>query len=375
VSPDVFFPRYDGFGERRTGSEGDAASAAWLREQVAANGADAALVPIPFPRFIPTRAVLEGPGFAFDGLPLFDGGLTDADGIAGAFGPLDSDAPIAWAEIEANAASLPGNAFAQLRAKSRHAGIVIAPRTKSGGLAPINAQDAEAPFGPPVLQLPGRDAPRLAALAAARTEARLIVQGCRESGLSHNVAASLRGSAPPLVLLTPRTSWWTCTAERGGGILAWISALSALAAAPRSRGVTAVATCGHELGHIGAHRAVAAQPAIASQSLLVFHLGANLGTAEEPHLRVRTNVPGLAERMAAKLIDAGYPGASIEAITGGKANGEAHEIESRGGRYLSLIGQNPWFHAPEDRWPVSIDRDRAGAIARAAAAMAVELAT
>jgi hypothetical protein len=79
--------------------------------------------------------------------------------------------------------------------------------------------------------------------------------------------------------------------------------------------------------------------------------------------------------MTARLTGEGYPGAAIEAITGGKANGEAHEIESRGGRYLSLIGRNPWFHAPEDRWPVSIDCDRAGAIARAAAAMAVELAT
>ncbi len=72
------------------------------------------------------------------------------------------------------AASLPGNAFAQARAASRHAGIVIALRTRPDGLAPLNAHDLEAPFGPPVLQLAGRDAPRLLALAAAGTAARLV---------------------------------------------------------------------------------------------------------------------------------------------------------------------------------------------------------
>jgi hypothetical protein len=374
MNPATFFARYDAFGERRTGGDGDAASAAWLMEQAAAGGAAARLMPISFTRFAPTRATLEGPGFAFEGLPLFDGGLTDAEGISGALGPLNSDAPVAWAEVEPNAASLPGNAFAQLRARTRHAGIVIAPRTRSGGLAPINAQDAEAPFGPPVLQLAGRESSRLAALAANGTAARLIVQGGRGPGLSHNVAATLSGSAPPLVLLTPRTSWWTCTAERGGGILAWLTALDALAGARRSRAAIAVATCGHELGHIGAHRFFAAHPTLAAEAMLVVHLGANLGTAEEPHLTVRSNVPGLADRMAAGLADAGYPRASIEAMSGGKAGGEAHEIESRGGRYLSLIGRNPRFHSPEDRWPAAVDAERAGAIARSVAALAVELA-
>jgi hypothetical protein len=184
----------------------------------------------------------------------------------------------------------------------------------------------------------------------------------------------LPGAAPPLVLLTPRTSWWTSTAERAGGILAWVGALRALAAAPRARGVVALANCGHELGHIGAHHAFAREPELASNSALVLHLGANLGCAETPHLVVRSNVAGLADRMAEALAAAGHPSGAIEAVTGGKANGEAHEIEARGGRYLSLIGDNPWFHAPEDRWPVSVDLPRAEAIAHAVVAVAMQQA-
>lgn len=374
MNPSAFFADYDAFGERRTGGEGDAAAAAWLRDKAEAAGADARLLPAPFTRLTPGTATLDGAGFAFEGLPLFDGGLTGPDGITGRLGPLGSDAPIGVAEMDPAAASLPGNAFAQARAGSRHAGIVIALRTRPDGLAPLNAHDLEAPFGPPVLQLAGRDARRLLALAEASAEARMLVTGTRARAVSNSIRAELPGAGPPLVLLTPRTSWWTSTAERGGGILAWLAALKALAGARRSRGVVALATCGHELGHIGAHQAFAAEPHLATDAPLVIHLGANLGAAEDERLTVRSNVPGLAERMAALLEAAGHPRPPLEVATGGKASGEAHEIEARGGRYLSLIGKNPWFHAPEDRWPVSVDCARAGAIARAVAAMGVEQA-
>ena len=372
MNPAAFFADYDAFGVRRTGGEGDAAAAAWLCERAAATGALARLVPVDFIRLAPGEAVLHAGSARFDGVPLFDGGLTD--GIAGALGPLGSTAPIGFAEMDPAAASLPGNDFARARADSRHAGIVIALRTKSDGLAPLNAHDAEAPFGPPVLQVAGRDAAAIGALAAAGAQARLVVQGVRGPGGSQNIRAELPGAAPPLVLLTPRTSWWTSTAERGGGILAWLAALKALSAAPRARGVVGLATCGHELGHIGAHRAFAAEPWLAKDAPGVIHLGANLGAAEDERLTVRSNVPGLAERMAEALAAAGHPRAPLEVVTGGTANGEAHEVAARGGRYLSLIGKNPWFHAPEDRWPVSVDCARAGAIASAVAAMAVGLA-
>lgn len=374
MTPSQFFADYDAFGERRAGSPGDAASASWLHDQAARAGAGAALLAVPFTRFEPGAATLTIDGRTIEGLPLYDAGLTPPGGIRGAFGPLGSPAPIGFANLLPAAASLPGNDFARARAASRHAGIVIALRTKPDGLAPLNAHDHAAPFGPPVLQVAGREAEALAALAGRGSTARLVVEGTRSPSVSHTVRAELPGEAPPLLLLTPRTSWWTSTAERGGGILAWLKALEQLAHMPRRRGVVALATCGHELGHFGAHHAFAAEPTLARDAVLGLHLGANLGTAEDATLIVRSNVPGLADRAADALVAQGYPRAAIEAVTGGTANGEAHEIETRGGRYLSLIGRNPWFHAPEDRWPVSVDADRAGAIARAVAAIAVAAA-
>ncbi len=367
-----FFAAYDAFGERRTGCKGDTASAAWLRDLAEAAGARAEAITLPFSRFQPVTALIEAERRVVEGLPLFDGGLTDSIGVIGPVGLLGSRAPIGIVEMEPRAASLPGNAFAQARQSSAHRAIVVALRTKPDSLAPLNAHDAAAPFGPPVLQVAGAEAAWLQALAARRQTARVAVRGLRDMGRSANIRAELPGEAPPLVLLTPRTSWWTSTAERAGGILAWLEALRALAAAPRARGVVALATCGHELGHIGAHKAFGREPGLASRSHLVIHLGANLGCAEAERITVRSNVDGLAQRMADALAGAGHPREPIEAVTGGKANGEAHEIEQRGGRYLSLIGDNPWFHAPEDRWPHSVDLPRAEASARAVAAVALE---
>jgi hypothetical protein len=373
MTPAEFFAAYDGFGERRTGGAGDITSAAWLRDHAAAAGATAAaLVPVAFTRFLPGPARLEVEGRSIEGLPLFDGGTTGPEGVAGALGPLGSGAPIGVVETEPRAASLPGNAFALARRESRHAAIVVALRTRPDSLAPLNAHAAEAPFGPPVLQVAGREAAALTVLAERGALARLVATGRRGPGASHNVRAALPGDdSSLLVLLTPRTSWWTSTAERAGGILAWLTALQALAGAPRRRAaVVALATCGHELGHLGAHRAFAAEPSLATDSALVLHLGANLGCAGDARLTVRSNVAGVAERMAEALVAADHPRAALEVAAGGKANGEAHEIEARGGRYLSLIGHNPWFHAPEDHWPDSVDSDRAAAIARAVASFA-----
>ena len=374
MTPAEFFAAYDGFGIRRAGSAGDAASAAWLRGLAEAAGATAELDAVPFTRFQPGQAMLEADGRSVEGLPLFDGGTTGTLGVSGEIGPLGSAAPIGVVEMEPRAASLPGNDFAEARAASAHRAIVVALRTRPDSLAPLNAHDAASPFGPPVLQLAGKEGAWLLSLAERRLVGRVTAIGVRGGGRSSNIRAELPGAAPPLVLLTPRTSWWTSTAERAGGILAWLEALRALASAPRGRGVVALATCCHELGHVGAHRAFAREPELAKDSALVLHLGANLGCAEAARLTVRSNVPGMAERMTDALVAAGHPRAPIEALTGGKANGEAHEVEERGGRFLSLIGDNPWFHAPEDRWPHSIDLPRVEAIARAVARIAVELA-
>ena len=45
-----------------------------------------------------------------------------------------------------------------------------------------------------------------------------------------------------------------------------------------------------------------------------------------------------------------------------------------GGRYLSLVGGNHWFHHPDDRWPHTIDLDKTERVTRAVLAVAGALA-
>jgi hypothetical protein len=37
--------------------------------------------------------------------------------------------------------------------------------------------------------------------------------------------------------------------------------------------------------------------------------------------------------------------------------GETRDIHRAGGRYVTLVGSNPLFHLPQDRWPHAVDTD------------------
>jgi hypothetical protein len=54
-------------------------------------------------------------------------------------------------------------------------------------------------------------------------------------------------------------------------------------------------------------------------------------------------------------------------------SGETRDIHRAGGRYLTLVGSNPLFHLPQDRWPHAVDTDAVTKIAAAAAALVVKL--
>lgn len=344
----------------RAGTGADGRAAAWLAAQC-----NATLEPVPFSRLVPGEAWIEAGGQRLHGLPLFDAPIGEAAGELGAAG---GPAAIGWREVEPAGASLKGQEVETLRRASRHAGLVLVTMSRHGSLAPLNAPNFLEPFGPPVLQLAGRAA---AALRAADGQAaRLRVGARREQAATHNVVAELPGPpAAPLVVITPRTSWWHSVAERAGGICAWLAALRAVRTTPRAKPALFVATGAHELGHLGLAALFAARPALADAALWL-HLGANLGAAGDGGVTIRSNVPGLAERAAGMLRAAGHgPGA---VMVGQGAGGEAHDVMRRGGKFVSLIGSNPLFHAPEDRWPESVHVDAVARVATVAARLAVE---
>jgi hypothetical protein len=95
------------------------------------------------------------------------------------------------------------------------------------------------------------------------------------------------------------------------------------------------------------------------------HYGANLG-AVGGRLSLVSPADDLRELAIAELAGAGQPPDTV-APKHLVPSGETRDIHRAGGRYLTLVGSNPFFHLPQDRWPHAVD---AAAVARIAAAMA-----
>ena len=54
-------------------------------------------------------------------------------------------------------------------------------------------------------------------------------------------------------------------------------------------------------------------------------------------------------------------------------SGETRDIHRAGGRYLTLVGTNPLFHLPQDRWPDAVDLDAVTGIAAAGARLVLAM--
>jgi hypothetical protein len=81
---------------------------------------------------------------------------------------------------------------------------------------------------------------------------------------------------------------------------------------------------------------------------------------------VQSASEGLAARAAQELTSDGCAPDRIAPPTL-VPSGETRDIHRAGGRYLTLVGSNPLFHLPQDRWPHAVD---AATVARIAAAVA-----
>ena len=169
--------------------------------------------------------------------------------------------------------------------------------------------------------------------------------------------------------MTPRSSWWQSTAERGGGLVCWLESVRALLAAPLAGPVVFTANSGHELGHLGLDDFLARRPGwdrpTREGGAVWLHYGANIGAAGGT-LSLMSNDEALRDLAAAELAHAGQPPDSIAPKTS-VPSGETRDIHRAGGRYLTFIGMNPLFHLPQDRWPHAVDL---GVVTRAAAAAA-----
>ena len=79
---------WDAIEDHRTGTEGDGQTTAWLADCIAAAGAEPYVDTFAFVRPVLHECAVSVDGRRADGVPLFDGGTTDADGIMAPLAPL-----------------------------------------------------------------------------------------------------------------------------------------------------------------------------------------------------------------------------------------------------------------------------------------------
>ena len=237
----------------------------------------------------------ETGGRTIEGLPVFDGGFTSPAGISGRLGPAGSDAAIGLLVLEGEAANQAAEDF---RRGSQHSALVAITAGRRPGLMAHNATHFNHPFGLPVLQVGSEERAFLEAAAVRGATATVVAGVRRVPAHSANVVARWPGiaaEAAPVVVTTPRSGWWHCASERGGGIAAWLEVARAVVKAAPARPIWFVAFSGHELGHLGSDAFLERRPEMVRKAAAWVHFGANVGGAVEPAVRIGASDVGLLE--------------------------------------------------------------------------------
>jgi hypothetical protein len=365
---------YEQQGFHRTGTDIDRVSGDSLANEVRQLGLEPALEEFPLSRVDPVGASLVVNDRTIEGLPLFDGSFTSPAGIAGALGNLDSDAPIGLADLPPNAAE--SGALGEARRQNRHQAIVAVTRGALPGFSPSNADSFLRPFGPPVLQVGSEEASLLADCARKGTKVLLTAHAERTQAQAFNIVTAVSGtdkSAAPLVVMTPRSGWWWCASERGGGLACWLEIMRAVRDAGPVRDVLFVASSGHELGHLGLDAFMERRPGLVPAAKAWIHLGANIGAAQGPANNLQASDDAMEAMMAEAMTNVGLR-IDRRLPRGAVPLGEALNVHRGGGRYISIIGRNDLFHNPGDRGPEVVDLDVIERFATAFARVATSLA-
>jgi len=363
---------WDAQGIHRAGLTGEKLSGEWLIAQIHQLGGQTTCQHFDFTRIcidsaLPTSALTIGRE-VISGLPLFDAPETNREGVTGRVVPLGEVGEIGYVELTPDAATLKDEPFSMLRRRSLHRAIVVATRVRGAGIAPLNARHFPYTYGVPVLQVAGSEASRLAGYAAIGGVANLRVCYGYVPATSFNILSvveSPQTKLPPLVVVTPRTSWFTSTAERAGGIAIWLHIMQSVLQEKSNlhRDVWFVATAGHEIGHIGIATFISAYPIL--RNALWLHLGANLGAAIDTRLTLRASDDNHAVEMLRALSAAGYDGEQIETGMANHCVGEARDIVESGAKVISMVARNKYFHSPDDRLPHAVSLPNVEAICRA----------
>ena len=365
---------WDRESEHRTGTDGDLRTSEMLVNRLAQTAVSARIVEFPFERRVPSDCYLEVGDTRIEGIPLFDGGETDGV-LAGSLITTGQSGSIGLGMASASGGPENLQLLSHRNGEAYQALVGIA-RSATPGIAMLNADSFTQPFGVPVLIVDGEHEQELLAAAQDSTNAKLNVSFKIDQTSATNVEvriAGRRSDLDPLVVMTPKSSWWTSTAERCGGIVAWLASVRAVATNQPERDVIFTANTGHELGHVGLDYFLSQNVDLAQNAHAWVHLGANFA-AKGCQIRMQYSNDHLKAKFV-KHLKENQVNIASEVNGDVRPGGEARNIFDGGGDYVSMLGSNGLFHHPDDRMANNVDLQSATRTRNAVVALVKELAS
>lgn len=284
---------YIGFASKRSGGAGDTACGHWLADELSRAGFAVEKPPIEVPWFEAARCeiMVDATRAVIEPQPVVV--PTPAGGVAGPLVRVDphgqADAPLSGAVALID---LPYGRWSSALAKPVRAPVeaafaggaraaVIVTNGPTGRIIALNA-DGRAPMfaGPVGLLAPADAAPFLAA-AMRHEPATVMLTGRGGRRPAFNVIGRLdRGKGRWVVVSTPRSGWYACAGERGGGIAAWLDLARRAPAMLPDHDLAFLCNSGHEYENLGAEEALKAAAPKPAETHFWLHLGANLAARD-----------------------------------------------------------------------------------------------
>ena len=351
---------FEEMGIHRTGWKADNQTADWLIAELRSIGVEARAQPFRAPRWDWDKTEVRVAGHRIVGQPMSDGGLTSGIGAVAQLlrePRYNTVSIIVWQPTTDDPRRFGPEIYDHLdHLEAQGAqGVVLVMGDEHGNGILRNAERPWDPIRLPVLQVAPKEAGPLLDNDNEKEVAELVIRGRREEVQALNVLAEIPGADPnaaPVTLMTPKSGWFTCAAERGGGIAVWLAVAERIAAQRPRRTLQLVASSGHELHHLGLDAYLESLGDAASKVSAWIHLGAAIGA--------KRGTPSLAasDDELMTIAQSALSASGIERApfpVGRSGYGEARNIAEIGGRYISLLGGHPYFHSPQDTFDNAVD--------------------
>lgn len=278
--------RYVAFGVHQSGSLGDLATGAWISERLTASGFSVSNQAVDVPFFNQKIASLTlANGTELHGIGQHPVSTTPSAGLRTALS--------LWRDAR-DSKSLAGKIAILILPFGRHSsalhpaisvpiqialdngavGIALVTDGPSGEALALNATDVAMQRPVPAIVLGSRGIKPLLDAAGAGEVGHLRVEGEVGRRTAFNIVGRRTGSGKEIVVTTPLSGWFTCGAERGSGVAAFLALTDWLAHRFPDFSITVGGMSGHEFENLGSKKFNSTEIPNRAQIALWVHLGA-----------------------------------------------------------------------------------------------------